>query len=109
MKYSNTNKYLTHYSKGKFIVAFDDKNGVPLLKQTNGDAFQPIFTDALEFSRFNKDNKLKGVVVEAAKIPSILVAEAKGVVVNPFNINLQLPITRKQAPKTTEPETGGNK
>lgn len=100
---------LAHYSKGKFIVAFDDKNGVPLLKQTNGDAYQPIFTDALEFSRFNKDNKLKGVVVEAAKIPSILVAEAKGVVVNPFNINLQLPITRKQAPKTTEPETGGNK
>lgn len=98
---------LADYSRGTYIAALHENNGVPLLKQPNGDAFQPIFTDGLEFSRFNKDNKFKAVVVEASRIPTVLAAEAKGVVVNPFGINLQLPITRKQAPKTAEPEKDG--
>lgn len=99
---------LADYGRGTYIAAIHENNGVPLLKQSNGDAYQPIFTDVIEFRKFNKDNKFKAAVVEAAKIPNVLAAEAKGVVVNPFGVNLQLPITRKQAapaPKTDEEKT----
>lgn len=93
---------LADYSRGTFITGFHEGNGVPLLKQKNGDAYQPVFTDILEFGKFNKDNKMRPVVIEAKKIPEVLVAEAKGVAVNPFGINLQLPIIKKQAAKETE-------
>ena len=98
---------LADYGKGTYIAAFHENNGVPLLKQTNGDAYQPIFTDVVEFRKFNKDNQYKAAVVEAAKIPGVLAAEAKGVVVNPFGVNLQLPITRKQDPAKPEKKPGG--
>lgn len=88
---------LTNYSRGTFITGFSEGNGVPLLKQSNGDAYQPVFTDILEFGKFNKNNAMKPVVIEAKRIPEVLVAEAKGVVVNPFGINLQLPIIKKAA------------
>lgn len=95
---------LADYGKGTYIAALHANNGIPLLKQKNGDAFQPIFTDVFEFRKFNKDNQFKAAAVEAAKIPTVLASEAKGVVINPLGVNLQLPITRKQAPK--QPETG---
>ena len=72
--------------------------GVPLLKQKNGDAYQPIFTDIIEFGKFNSKNQFKAIAVTADKIPSILVKEAKGVVVNPFGVNLQMPITKRTVP-----------
>ena len=90
---------LADYSKGQYIAAFHENNGIPLLKQQNGDAYQPIFTDALEFRKFNKDNQFKAVVVAATKIPEVLAGEAKGVVVNPFGVNLQLPIVKRAAKK----------
>lgn len=97
---------LADYSKGKYIAALHENNGIPLLKQKNGDAFQPIFTDVFEFRKFNKNNLFKAAVVEAAKIPAVLASDAKGVVLNPFGVNLQLPITRKQAPKKPETDAG---
>ena len=87
---------LVNYGRGKFITVIHEENGIPLLKQNNGEAFQPIFTDILECRKFNRENKFKTVVVEAGNIPKILVKDAKGVVINPHGVNLQLPIVRKK-------------
>ena len=45
----------------------------------DGQLFQPAFTDILEFQKFNRDNKLRPVVVEAEKVPTVLAAEAGGI------------------------------
>ena len=99
---------LADYSRGKFLVPFQDGNGVPLLKQPNGDTYQPIFTDAIEFGKFNRENKFKGAIVEATKIPAVLVKEARGVAVNPMGVNLQLPITKRPAQPGQGAPAGAN-
>ena len=68
---------------------------MPLLKHPSGDTYQPIFTDPIEFGKFNREKKFKAAIVEATKIPDVLVKEAKGVVVNPTGVNLQLPIKKR--------------
>ena len=55
-------------------------------------------TYIIEFGKFNSKNQFKAIAVTADKIPSILVKEAKGVVVNPFGVNLQMPITKRTVP-----------
>ncbi len=94
---------LAHFQKGKYIAALHGDNGIPLLKQKNGDSYQPVFTDALEFQKFNNQSKqFKAVVIEAKKIPDVLASDAKGVVVNPFGVNLQLPIVRRETENKPE-------
>lgn len=89
---------LADFTRGTYITAFQEEQGVPLLKQKNGDAFQPIFTDIIEFNKFNAKGQFKAIAIAADKIPHILVKEAKGVVINPFGVNLQMPITKRPMP-----------
>jgi hypothetical protein len=72
---------------------------MPMLKQKNGDAYQPIFTDILEFRKFNKEDQFKTMAIEAKNVPKMLVNEAKGVVINPYGVNLQIPIVRPEEPQ----------
>lgn len=96
---------MTHYKEGRFIVAYqeaDQEKGMMMLKQKDGQVFQPLFTDFLEFQKFQSFNaagKLKTAAIEAERIPEILTQEAVGVTVNPFGVNLQLKIERKKAEK----------
>lgn len=90
---------MAHFHKGTFIVAVEEGKGIPVLNQKDGKVFQPVFTDIQEMKKFQLLSK--GVVfqpkaVEAAKLPELLAAEAEGVVVNPFGINLQLQMKRKE-------------
>lgn len=67
----------------------DEKNvTVPYIKNKEGEIFQPIFTDAAEFSKFNKDQKFRAIIVPFEELPKILIPNAKGVTVNPFGFNL---------------------
>ena len=91
---------LVNYGRGKFIVAVHEQNGMPLLKQKNGDAYQPIFTDILEFRKFNKEAQFRSMAIDAKNIPKMLMKESKGVVINPFGVNVQLPIVRPEEPET---------
>ena len=86
---------LADFTRGTYITAFQEENGVPLLKQKNGDAFQPIFTDIIEFNKFNAKGQFKAIAIPANNIPKVLVKDAKGVVINPFGVNLQMPITKR--------------
>ena len=51
---------------------------MPLLKQQNGDSYQPIFTDMLEFNKFNRENFFKASVMTADKITGALAKGAPG-------------------------------
>lgn len=90
---------LVNYGRGRFIVAVHKENGMPMLKQKNGDAYQPVFTDILEFRKFNKEDQFKTMAIEAKNVPKMLVNEAKGVVINPYGVNLQIPIVRPEEPQ----------
>ncbi|WP_072523713.1 SseB family protein [Clostridium sp. Marseille-P3244] len=87
---------MAHYRKGTFLVVLEENGQVPILKQKDGTIFQPIFTDVMELQKFVKGKKVKTAAVPAAKIPSVLPGEARGVVINPFGVNVQLQISRKQ-------------
>lgn len=84
-----------HFRKGNYILAIQKEgNGIPLVKMKNGDVYQAAFTDILEFQKFNREDQLRPVVVEADKIAQVLVGEANGVILNPMGINLPLAINR---------------
>lgn len=81
---------MAHFRKGRYFVAVEEGQGVPVLKQKEGAAFQPVFTDFSEFCKFNREKKYRAVVVEAEKLASILTDEVTGVTVNPFGVNILL-------------------
>ena len=89
---------LAHYGKGTFVAAVREDGQVPILKQKDGSIYQPLFTDILEFQKFARGEKMKMAVIPAAKIPEILVGEAKGVVINPFGVNVQLQVAKRKKP-----------
>lgn len=94
---------VAHYSNGNFLIVFNEQGQLPIMKFPNGDAYQPIFTDMFEAAKFKSDQPFKLGAVAAVKIPGLLAQEAKGIVVNPATICLQLPIIR-QAPKQVQPQ-----
>ncbi|MGI6017946.1 MAG: SseB family protein [Marvinbryantia sp.] len=64
---------------------------IPYLKMQNGDAFQPVCSDFLEFQKFNKENKFRAIVMDGGKIGAALAAEAKGMILNPASVRLMIP------------------
>lgn len=87
------------FKKGTFIFALQkEEKGIPLVKLKDGQLYQPAFTDILEFQKFNRENKMRPVVVEAAKVPSVLANEAQGIILNVVGVNLPLTVSRPKAP-----------
>ena len=71
-----------------------DGEEIPLVKGINGEVFQPIFTDLLEFQKFNRENKLQPMVVLAENFPQVFTPKAKGIVLNPMGVNMPLSLRR---------------
>lgn len=92
---------MAHYQRGKYIIPVKENAGTLVMKQKNGQIFQPVFTDIQEYKKFlsmNREEHIKTAVLPAEKIPGILAPETVGVAVNPFGVNLQLQMKRgKQA------------
>lgn len=87
---------MVHYQRGRYILPVRDA-GTLVMKQKNGQVFQPVFTDIQEYKKFlsmQKEKEVKSAVLSADQIPGILAPETAGVVVNPFGVNLQLQIRR---------------
>lgn len=94
-----------NFGKGRYLTALENEgNGVAVIKLKNGDSYQAVFTDILEFQRFNREKKMRPAMVEAAKLPQLLPPETKGVILNPMGVNMPLVITRpvKPAPEKQE-------
>lgn len=86
-----------HFKRGRFIFALGrEEQGTPLVKLKDGNVYQPVFTDVLEFQRFNRENKFKPVVVEGKDLPKVLAKEARGVLLNMMSVNLPLMVGRPQ-------------
>lgn len=92
---------MIHFWEGKVILAMqEDQKAVMLLKNQKGNTYQPIFTDNEEFKKFcafNQGAKFNMVVINAKDLPKVIAKDAEGVIVNPFGINLPLPIEREEA------------
>lgn len=86
-----------HFKRGKFIFALGrEEQGTPLVKLKDGKVYQPVFTDVLEFQRFNRENKFRPVVVEGTNLPKVLAKEANGVLLNMMSVNLPLMVGRPE-------------
>ena len=82
------------FGKGSFIVPVEKEGKGLAAVKVNEQLFQAIFTDILEFQRFNREGKLRPLVVTADKIPQIMTEEAKGVILNPMGVRMTLQIKR---------------
>lgn len=92
--------------RSKFLVALEvdgekiEKGGknvrIPCVKNSEGKMFQPVFTDAKEFGRFNKDKNFKASLVEFVNIKKIINDNVEGMVVNPQTLNIV--ITKDRIP-----------
>lgn len=81
--------------RGGYLLALrKDGEEIPLVKGINGEVFQPIFTDLLEFQKFNRENKLQPMVVLAENFPQVFTPKAKGIVLNPMGVNMPLSLRR---------------
>lgn len=85
------------FRKGKFIFSMEKEGqGIPLVKLKDEKTYLPVFSDVMEFQRFNKDNKFRPVVVEGVNLPKVLPQQAQGVVLNIVSVALPLMIGRTQ-------------
>lgn len=80
--------------KGTFVVPVQEDKKIPFLKMKNEDIYQPIFTDASEFNKFNRERKFRGAVVPFADLYKILLEQSHGFVINPLGFHLV--VTRQQ-------------
>lgn len=89
---------MANFGKGKYIFAIsaEDHTSMPLIKldKEKEDLFQPVFTDILEFQRFNQEKKLSPIIIDAEKIPQFVAKEAVGVLINPTGVKLPLTVKR---------------
>jgi hypothetical protein len=101
---------VAHFAKGKMIQPLrKEGRSIPLLKLPDGEKYQPVFTDILEFQKFNREDQFTPLVVESVKMPRVLVKEAVGIVINPLGVNVPLKMERKPAAGAAgEPETPAN-
>lgn len=91
---------MAHYQKGRYITAVGEDKQMPVLTKKDGQVLQPVFTDVQEFLKFqneNKDKKFTMGLVDAGRIPELLLPDTTGIVVNPFGVDLQLNVSRPQA------------
>ncbi len=81
------------FRQGRFIFGLlQEGQGTPLVKLKDGKVYQPMFTDVLEFQRFNKENKFRPVIVDGANLQKVLPKEANGIILNMMSVALPLMI-----------------
>ncbi len=89
------NEELTaHFCEGTYIIAVEEGKGIPLLEK-DGKSYQPLFTDVIEFQKFNRGKKFGAAVLEYKKIAGILTEETDSVAINPFGANILMKIVRR--------------
>lgn len=67
------------------------KYRLPILKNKKEEILQPIFTDPLELSKFNKENRFKALAVPFTDLSRFLVKESGGFILNPAGFHIALP------------------
>lgn len=81
--------------KARFLVPVADlkKTTPPLITDNKGGKYIPIFTDWVEFGKFDKKHRFTGNVVKFRELKK-LVSQTNGIVVNPFGFGLKLDVEK---------------
>lgn len=69
----------------------EKKYKLPILKDKEGNAYQPIFTDPLELGKFTKGKKMSAIAVPFSELSKLLSSEAKGYMLNPNGFHIMMP------------------
>lgn len=64
---------------------------LPILKGKNDEIMQPIFTDPNEMAKFNKENKLRALVMPFGQLYKIMIRESRGFLLNPAGFHIAMP------------------
>lgn len=67
------------------------KYRLPVLKNKNDEMMQPIFTDANELAKFNRENKFKALAVPFDNLTKLLAKNSKGYLLNPAGFHIAMP------------------
>ncbi len=87
---------IVNLKKSEFLVAMaadpenPNKINIPYLKNKEGEILQPAFSDVMEFDKFARGKKLRAAKVPFAKLPGLLIKQARAFVINPMGFNLIL-------------------
>lgn len=76
-------------SNGKTVVKKDSKISLPLIRNSEDQHFNPVFTDWNEFRKYDPDKKYNGMLVDLDDIKNFI-KESDGAVINPFGANVIL-------------------
>ena len=88
---------MAHFYEGKYLVAVQEDNQIPALRRTSGKVYQPIFTDLMEFVKFDKEQKYRALIMDAETVAKQLPDGMEGVAINPFGVNVLLDISKSTA------------
>ena len=88
---------MAHFYEGKYLVAVQENNQIPALRRTSGKVYQPIFTDLMEFVKFDKEQKYRALIMDAETVAKQLPDGMEGVAINPFGVNVLLDISKSTA------------
>lgn len=77
--------------RAKFLIPTESEKepAYPMITDSRGGKFYPIFTDWVEFGKFDKKHRYQGVVLKFRDVKKLL-RKADGVVLNPFGFGLRL-------------------
>ena len=90
---------LVNYGRGRFIVAVHKETECRCSNRRTEMHISRFSQISWKFRKFNKEDQFKTMAIEAKNVPKMLVNEAKGVVINPYGVNLQIPIVRPEEPQ----------
>lgn len=76
--------------KGNFIVPVKEDKQIPMMKLKDENMYQPIFSDVGDFNKFNGEKQFRPAVIPYDKLESVIVPQAKGIVINPMGIHVVL-------------------
>jgi len=64
------------------------KYGMPVLKDKDGNTYQPVFTDVAEFEKFAKGKGMAAIGLPFSNLEKILAKDAKGFMLNPMGYKI---------------------
>lgn len=107
---------LADLQRGTYIAVEGENKEMPIIKLQNGETYLPIFTDVLEFGKFNAEGKFKPRAIAFNMVTTAVGAlKANGIVLNPNSLNLPLKLNTPQNPQAQrvdqvqpKPEENGN-
>ncbi|MBQ9886928.1 MAG: enhanced serine sensitivity protein SseB C-terminal domain-containing protein [Lachnospiraceae bacterium] len=116
-------KLIEEVKKGEFLVPannnvkYDEtgriENGTPItfqiIKNNLGQNFIPVYTDVIEFRKFDQKGEFASIIVPFAGIKPLL-AQAEGIIINPQGVNIPLNLqVNENKPMPQDSNSAANK